>query len=449
MKRRDMLKIAACASMAGYFPASATHAQTTQQTYGWQNWSGLQKVNPRHNLTPATIDELRATIMQADTIRVAGAGHSFSPLVPTQDSLISLAGFQGIYELDAEQQKAWVGAGAWLYALAEDLETQGFAFRNMSDINVQSLAGAISTATHGTGMNFPCLSAEITGAEIMTAQGDVFYADADMLPALRVSLGALGILTKLQIQLVPRYHLHRRVWVQRVDNVLKDAETLWRTHRNFEFFYIPFSDYCICITHDATDLPVTPQAPHEDDEGLFDLKALRDYLSWFPSLRRFLLAQAIEAVPEENVVGESWRLLSTQRTIPFNEMEYHIPAKSGLEAFEAVYHHIETHRPDAFFPMEIRYTKADDAWLSPFYESDCISVAVHRMADENHDYFYSEIEPIFLRYGGRPHWGKLHSLVFRDLVDLYPEFERFTELRTRLDPQGKFLNPHLKDLFLP
>ena len=356
-----------------------------------------------------------------------------------------------VQQADRDASTAWVNAGARLLDLSPALEREGLAFRNLGDINVQSLAGAAGTATHGTGASFSCLSAEIRSVRLMTAEGEVVEArlgeDTDLVLASQVSLGALGILLEAELQLAPRFRLHRRTWAAPLARTLAEADRRWAQHRNFEFFILPHSGYALNLTHDETNAEPTPRPPSEDEEALAALRKVRDLLSWSPWLRRKALAGAISRFPEENVVGDSWRLLASVRETRFNEMEYHLPPASAFEALEEVVDVVERTRRDVYFPIEVRRTAGDNAWLSPFQQGTRISVAVHADADDDHEWLFTAIEPIFRRAGGRPHWGKLHSLKAAELADLYPDFERFRTLRREMDPQGRFLNAHLAGLF--
>ncbi len=418
---------------------------------GWQNWSKSLPPSRGAIVTPKDTAEL-AHLMRSTkgAVRPVGAGHSWMPLVPADGAILKLDHFNAVGSVDAERQTAWMGAGARLRDLSPQLSAQGLAFRNLGDIDVQTLAGATSTATHGTGKNLPCLAAEIQGLKMITGAGEELHIsrtrDAALLPAAQVALGALGVLTEIEVQLVPRHKLHRRVWFAPYADVVADAQNLWARHRNFEFLYLPFSDTAMCIAHDETDAPDTPRAPDESDDGVMQLKALRDYVRWFPSLRRRLLAWAISNAPEENTIGESWRLLASARNVPFNEMEYHLPVERGLEAMDEVRVLIEREHPDVFFPFECRLTAPDTAWLSPF-NAPRISVAVHTHAPDAYDFLFTKVEPIFRRAGGRPHWGKLNSVNAQEMRALYPKLDDFAKLRRELDPKGRLLNPYLRDLF--
>lgn len=426
---------------------------------GWQNWSGSLPAGMAEIVTPQDMSQLQNLVREKKgPVRPVGSGHSWMPLVPadgpdatTAGVVVRLDAFGGVLQVDAAKQQARLGAGGKLKDLSPQLAAHGLAFRNLGDIDVQSLAGATSTATHGTGKTLPCLAAEICGLTLMTAQGEVMRIDGQensaLLPAAQVTLGALGLITEIDMQLVAAHKLHRRVEFRPMNALLGEAMQMWDTHRNFEFFYIPFSGTALSITHDITDAADTPRDDDESDDAVMQLKALRDWLGWFPWARKKLLGAAISKAPEENVIGDSWRLLSSARNVAFNEMEYHLPVDTGLAALDEVRWHIERRRPDVFFPIECRMTAADTAWLSPFHAGPCVSVAVHTHAPDAYDFLFSDIEPIFRRHGGRPHWGKLNSLDGKALAALYPKLSDFAELRHELDPSGKFVNPYLQTLF--
>ena len=421
-------------------------------TAGWQNWSRSLPPQKAAVHAPADMAELKTIVQTTDGgVRPVGAGHSWTGLVPCEGAIIRLDHFADVGEIDGAAQTAWLGAGGRLHDVSPQLAAHGLAFRNLGDIDVQTLAGATSTATHGTGKDLTCLAAEIRALRMVTGAGDELQISAEenaaLLPAAQVALGALGILTEIKMQLVPRHKLHRRVWFAPYLQVLADAERLWAENRNFEFFYLPFSDTAMCITHNLTEAQDTPRQKDESDDAVMQLKFLRDWLGWFPFLRRKLLAAAISKAPEEDVVGESWQLLSSARNVHFNEMEFHLPVANGMAALDEVRAHIEKHRPDVFFPFECRMTAADTAWLSPFHGGPRLSVAVHTHAPDEYQFLFTDIEPIFRRHGGRPHWGKLNRFGAADFEAAYPQFAAFKKLRAELDPQGRLLNSYLREIF--
>ena len=417
----------------------------------WRNWSGHQNACPGLFAQPETLGALRDAMVSARRLRVVGAGHSFTPLVPTGETLINLDRMGGIRSLDPESLSAWVGAGSRLRDLSPAFQEQGLAFNNLGDIDTQSLAGAVGTATHGTGLGLPCLSADITGARMLTPKGDdleiTLEDDPDRLRAAQVSLGALGVIHELRVALRPSFRLHRQTWAEPLDTILANATARWEHHRNFEFFYIPFSGWGMCIAHDETTAEPTERAPSTDDDDVMKLKHLRDWAGWSNRLRRTILGRVVKGVKPEDVVGDSWRLLANERNVRFNEMEYHLPPDNALDVLREVIAVIERERPDVFFPIEVRRTGGDDAWLSPFNDGGRISIAVHSHASDDDRWFFTHVEPIFRRAGGRPHWGKLHSLGATELADLYPDFDRFLQLRRELDPGNKLVNAHTAHLW--
>ena len=384
-------------------------------------------------------------------VRPVGSGHSWMPLVPTKHTIVKLDHFSSVGEIDPLTHQAWLGAGAKLHDLSPQLSERGYAFRNLGDIDVQTLAGATSTGTHGTGKELQGLAAEIQALKLVTGSGELLeisaHENAEWLDGARVALGALGVITEIKMQLVKRFKLHRQVWPASNKHTLENAERYWDENRNFEFFYIPFSDTSLLLTHNVSTEPSTPANHDTSTSAMMQLKSLRDSLKWFTPLRRWLLKRAIANEPTENVIGESWDLLASERNVRFNEMEYHLPVERGLEALEEVRHYIETKRPDVFFPFEARQTKSDSAWLSPFNGGNRISVAVHCYHKDAYDFLFTDVEPIFQKYGGRPHWGKLNSMTAVQARAWYPDFENFAALRRELDPDGRLLNGYLSDLF--
>ena len=419
---------------------------------GWKNWSGNQDAPSAQLMQPHNEAELKDILLKAKgPIRMVGAGHSFTPIVSTQGTLINLDNMGGIVGADAKALTATLRAGGRLKDLSEQLDAHGLAFRNLGDINVQSLAGATATATHGTGESLGCLSSEITAVRLMTADGTILEAsrdtNPDLLHAAQVSMGALGVILEATVNLCRPYNLHRRTWVEPIESILANIEARWAAHRNFEIFYIPFSGYGVNIQHDVVEAQATQRPPSEDEAALATLKKLRSAFKWSPFLRKKLLAAGLKRIKGEDFIGESWKVLASPRNTRFNEMEYHLPVTAALETFREVVAYVERHQGGVYFPIEVRKTAGDDAWLSPFQGGARVSIAVHVPADEPYDWFFDGLEPILRAAGGRPHWGKLHSLGHDDFQKLYPDFQKFLSLRKRLDPEGRFMTPALARLW--
>ncbi|WOR15384.1 D-arabinono-1,4-lactone oxidase [Hyphomonas sp. FCG-A18] len=417
----------------------------------WMNWSGIHKATPTSIPMPTTETELSELVAASPVrIRPKGSGHSFSGLVPSEGMIVDLSRLSGLLNYDPATGLATFGAGTTLFQAGGKLDELGRAFPNLPDIVDQTLAGSFSTGTHGTGLTLTALHDYIQAFRLVTANGDMLDVSADTQPDLfaagKVSLGALGIITQYTLRTVPAFNLHRVVKAERIEDVLENAETTAEQYRNFEFFYLPGTGIAATLTHDLHEGPVTGVGPSEDDETLEGLKTLRDQFGWWPWLRRKIAQSALPSGVIEDVSDASLELLATTRPIKFNEMEYHLPRDQGIAALRQVIAKMDR-RKDAFFPMEVRFIAPDSAWLSPFNDGPRISIAIHAAVDEPYEYFFSEFEPIFRAHGGRPHWGKLHSLGRAEFSALYPDYERFLELRRGLDPDGKFLNPHLATLF--
>ncbi|MCX7568183.1 FAD-binding protein [Sulfitobacter sp. F26169L] len=417
----------------------------------WSNWSGSVTARPAQILRPECENELRKGVAASQgKLRMCGAGHSFTALAATDGTLISLDNMQGEVldqRRDTSGAVARLQAGASLNSLSKALLAQGLAFKNLGDIDVQSLAGAAMTATHGTGQDLPCVAGEMRSVRLLTAGADVIEADdtsdRDLLDAARVSLGALGILTQTGLSVRPAFKLHRKSTVRKLADIMAQADDLWDRHRNFEFFVLPFCDYALQLTHDETTRPDMRKGASNDEASLRDLRLLRTATKRLPKLRRRLLNTFLGKTKDEEQIGTSFDLLASVRKTVFNEMEYHMPVKGAMDVLAEVLHVIERTRPDVFFPIEVRKTAADTGWLSPFEGAPLISIAVHAHQPDDYMWFFELIEPVFRRHGGRPHWGKLHSLGARDLAELYPRFGEFRKLRAELDPKGRFINPHL------
>ncbi|WP_342251642.1 D-arabinono-1,4-lactone oxidase [Sphingomonas sp. OTU376] len=415
----------------------------------WRNWAGTAQSYPARRAAPASEDELVALLKSGPApVRPVGSGHSFSQLVPTEGTLLTLDGLTGLVSHDAAKHQATVWAGTRLRELGSALAAIGQEMPNLPDINKQSLAGALATGTHGTGKGLKALHGEVIAMRLATPAGEILDCDAtrnaDIFNAARVNLGAFGVVTQVTLQNWPLTRVRKRVEIRPTREVLEDWPALRARHRNAEFLVLPFTNRCAVITHDVTSDPVQPRGPDADAETLMSLKTLRDVFEFAPGFRRTIAARELDRIAPEIAVDEGWKLLSNERPVRFKEIEYHVPIEAHVAALREVIDAVETHRRDVFFPFEARIVAADDAWLSPFYQRESGSVAVHAYYKEDHDFFFALIEPILRRHGGRSHWGKMNSLGAQDFAALYPRWRDAMEIRRTLDPQGRMLNPYLK-----
>lgn len=416
----------------------------------WRNWSGVEHAYPATRLAPSSEDAVVEALKTAVApVRVVGAGHSFTGLVPTSGALMTLDNLYGVARWEGDEAVVW--AGTRLGALGPALAERGRAMANLPDINKQSLGGCLGTATHGTGKALKAIHGDVTALRLATVSGEILDCDADqnadVFQAAKVSMGALGVITQARLATTANRRLHRHVWVEPLEETLAKAEERWTRHRNFEFYAVPFTDLAASITHDETDAPATPRAASTDDAFLEVLKQLRNLTRFSTPLRKAAAKALLGSAEPEEAIDEGWKLLSTERPVRFNEMEFHLPVATHLAALEEVIAVIEAERPDVFFPIEVRRIAADEAWLSPFQGGARGSIAVHCHYKDEYDFLFSLIQPILRKHGGRPHWGKLHSLKAPDLAALYPDWNAFLDVRRRLDPESRLLNPYLKILF--
>ncbi len=455
LRRRNLLQLlVAAAAGATLAPGVQGESGRSGRRLPWRNWSGSQECYPQARKAVASIAELQSLVRESTgVIRPVGAGHSFTALVPTDDTIVSMSRLSGLIDHDENTLQATVWGGSRLGDLGQPLEDVGQAMINMPDIDEQTLAGSISTATHGTGQSIGCLSTFVRELELLDARGDLVSCsqtqNPELFQAARVSLGALGIITRVKLQNVAPYRLRREAVWREFDEIIELAPTLAREHRNFEFYYIPFSGMGFTDVHDLTDEPLGSTDKIDANDSVYDLKTARDWLENWPRLRELVLSTIVKTLDDEVTIESSWKNYASERNVRFNEMEYHLPAENGMLALREIREALESQHHEVFFPIEVRFVKGDDIWLSPFTGRDSCSIAVHRYYDEDFTPYFKTIEPIFRKYGGRPHWGKLNTLTAGDFSALYPRWKDFVNLRQELDPQGRFLNPYLKSLFTP
>lgn len=416
----------------------------------WSNWAGNEHAYPATRAAPASEAELAAALTGANApIRPVGSGHSFTALVPTEGTLLSLDRLAGLVRHDGTS--ATIRAGTKLSALGPLLAGIGQEMPNLPDINKQTLAGAMATGTHGTGKGLTAIHGAASALRLVLPDGSVVECSRDQRPELfhaaRVSLGAFGVLSEVTLQNRPLERVKKVVTLVETEQMLADWPALAERHRNAEFLVLPFTGKSALITHDATTEPVRPRGADQDSDTLMDLKRLRDLFEFTPDLRRRAARAAMADIPPEVAIDEGWKLLSNERPVRFKEMEYHVPIAEQVGALREVIARIERDARGVFFPIEARIIAPDDAWLSPFYQRESGSIAVHAWYREDHDWMFALIEPVLREAGGRPHWGKLHSLGQRELRQLYPMFAEADKVRRTVDPQGRMMNPFLQRIF--
>jgi FAD-linked oxidoreductase len=408
----------------------------------WRNWSGSQRCAPARVLQPRTRAEVAAAVAEGP-VRVAGAGHSFSGGALTDGTLLRLDALDRVLAVDGDRVR--VEAGIRLHALSRELLARGLAMPNLGDIDVQSLAGALATGTHGTGARLPILSAQVESVELVLADGSERVLDAgDELLAARVSLGALGVVVAVTLRCVPAFRLLGVDAPIPLDDVLATLQERADAHDHFEFWTFPHSDIALTRTNDRTDEP--PRGPGRArayvDDILLDNYALylvsraaRAFPRAIPRLNRF----AASAASSRERVDWSHAVFASPRLVHFEEMEYSVPRERAAEAVDAVKSILERH--PVSFPIELRIVRGDDALLSPAHGRDSAYLAIHLFEGMPYEAPFREVEALLSSdFEGRPHWGKRSFLGASELAGRYPGWDAFQRVRRELDPGGRFAN---------
>ena len=424
----------------------------------WRNWSHTAESTPNQIIYPVSIEEIRSIVKEAKhnnkKIRVAGASHSFTNVVKTNDILLSLDRLSGIVNLDEEAETVEVYAGTRLIQLGKELIQKGYALENLGDINVQSVAGAISTGTHGTGLTFGNISTQVLELTIVDGNGDILLiseaANSELFKAALVSLGLIGIIVKVKLKIIkaPVYEL--RVAKVPFADLLNQLEHYIHNNFHFEFFLFPYSD-----SVQVKMMNPSLKTPHNLTFHHYKNLLLENYLFFaiselsrlFPRTSKYFSRLSARGVGTSNVVSVSQNLFATPRLVKFREMEYCIPLGYAKEAILEVRAMIEEKQYQVHFPIECRTVKEDDIWLSPSYERNSFYMAFHMYKGMPYESYFHDLELIMSKYKGRPHWGKLHSKRKEELLKLYPRLEDFLKLRLQYDPQGLFMNEYTTFLF--
>ncbi|MET0187408.1 MAG: D-arabinono-1,4-lactone oxidase [Pseudonocardia sediminis] len=428
----------------------------------WRNWAGDQTCRPFHRAAPpdtaAVAEAIRWAGDQGLTVRVAGSGHSFGDLVPTDGLLISLERLAGIRSVRRTPSGAEVvvGAGTVLAELNRLLDEHGLALPNLGDIDAQTIGGAIATATHGTGLAFGNLATRVTSLELVTADGTVHTLggdDPETLAAARVSLGALGVVTAVGLDVVPAFRLHARDRPMPLAEALFGLDDLVRAHDHVEFHLFPHTATALMRINDRTGDPPAPQGRLSRwvDETLLQNGAL-DVASRAgraaPAAIPLLNRAAVAALRPAERTDVSHRVFCTRRSVRFTETEWAMPRAAAHDAVRAI--HLAGSRHDVNFPIEVRFAAADtDAFLSPAWDRDSVYVAAHVYRGMAWEPYFRAVGDIARSFGGRPHWGKRHLLDASELAPLYPAWGRFAAVRDRLDPDRRFTNPHVARVLGP
>lgn len=395
----------------------------------WANWAGNVRAAPRVVVKPDSIPALRAAVLEAasrgESVRVAGAGHSFAPLCATEGTLIDLSLLSGIERIDPETGEATIWAGSRICDLGAPLLAAGRAFANQGDIDRQAIAGAVATGTHGTGRKHGSFSSAVRAVEVMDADGalaTIDGSDPQRLRAASLNLGLLGVVTRLTLATVPAYKLREQTEALSLDEALERFLETEERCRTAEFWWLPAHDRCVLKTFtDSDDEPFAVETV-EAPPG---------------TIARYLRPERVDW---------SWRSYPSTRSFPFVEMEYTLPLAAGPAAMRETRRVMQERHPECTWAVEYRTQPGESSLLSPTQGEESVTISAHQAAALPYEALFRDVEAVFLAHGGRPHWGKLHWLDRNDIARLYSGLETFLTVRAAQDAQGIFANAYLTGL---
>jgi L-gulonolactone oxidase len=430
-------------------------------TAEWRNWAGDQACRPVERVAPGDRDELAAAIVTAAEagrkVSVAGSGHSFTEAALSDGTMIEIGALSGVLDADPSSGLVTVGAGTVLADLNRELHRLGLAMENLGDIDRQTVAGAISTGTHGTGAKLGNLSTQVVGVELVSGDGQVRElgsSDGDLLRAARVSVGALGAISAVTLRCVPAFALQIISKPVPREEVLSTFSERAEANDHFELFTFPYADSALVLERDRTDSAPKPRGrvgAYLNDIvlenwalGAFST-AGRVFHAAIPGLSRL----AARLASGGRVVDRSDRVFASERRVRFTEMEYGVPRENGPEAARRVIEWVRDNRYPVFFPIEMRVAAGDDALLSPSHARDTTYIAVHQYRGMEWRPYFEAVEAIMDSYGGRPHWGKRHFQTAETLAPRYARWDAFAAAREELDPGRVFANEYAERVLGP
>lgn len=399
----------------------------------WTNWVGNQSFSPRAIIPVHTEADVQRHVAQAAAqgygVRTYGTGHSFTPIIETNGILLNMETMRGVLHIDRQKRLATALPKTDIGEFGDPLWAEGLALANQGDIDTQAIAGAIATATHGSGRTLPSFSATLTNARIVDGLGNLVEISRETMPeemaALQTSIGLMGIMTQVSIEVVPAYELHLRHEVLPFAEMMARFDEYLNRYRSFTFFW--------CPTDQSAELYGLSGAKADDCAlRLFQLPA--------PDVDRAHL-------PPNERIDRSYRVFPIVYEPNFHEMEYFVPLAQAHEILPEMRKLMLHWLPMSIYPLEIRNVAAENAWLSPHYQRDNLVVSISGQPGTDYWDYLRACDSLFAEFKGRPHWGKLHFMTADRLERLFPRYSDFVAMRRRFDPQGTFLNKHTQALF--
>ncbi len=423
----------------------------------WTNWGKTQTCSPSGTAKPKSESDIRETVLNAartgKTVKVVGAGHSFTDIACTDGVMVSLDDYGEVLNVDKANGTITVQAGIRLRDLNEALAREGLGMSNLGDIAYQSIAGSISTATHGTGRNFGNIPSFVTELSMVLADGSVRRfspsEDETAFRAAQVGLGSLGILSTVTLKCEPAFNLRAVEDAMKIDDVLANLDTLIDSNEHFEFYWFPHTTSAWTKQNNRTTDAPTPRRRWKEFQNDIIMSNVafgavcrvgRIRPSLIPTMSQKLVAPGVGRIRR---VARSDLVYTSPRLVRFSEMEYAIPRENAREAVEGIRKLIDANGFNVNFPIEFRVVKGDDILLSPAHGRETCYIAVHMYQKMDYVPYFKAVEELMMGFGGRPHWGKLHFRTASDLKPAYPRFDDFLAVRNDLDPKRVFRNAYL------
>lgn len=431
----------------------------------WRNWARTVEATPSAVVTPRQPAEVAAVLARAAaahaTVKAVGAGHSFSAIAATDGVQVRLDALTGLLGIDVDPENgrgtATFGAGTPLHAVNDALAARGLSLANMGDIADQTVSGAISTGTHGTGRDTAGLAAQIAGLQLALADGTLVDVspdhDPDLFSAARLGLGALGIMTAVTVNVEPAFLLHAVEEPSTFEAVTTGFDDLV-AHEHAEFYWLPFTDAVQLKRNCRAEGPARPlgrvrswwEADMVENAGLALIQRLTRTA---PKLTPAVNRAAARLVTRRDYVDAAPAVYTSVRRVRFHEMEYALPREAAVPALRR-FRELTVNGPWRIaFPVEVRLAPADDVWLSTAHGRDTVYIATHAYPRTEYRGWFDAVEELWGEFGGRPHWGKLHTRGAAYLGAVYPRMTDFLTVRDRVDPARTMTNPYLDHILGP
>ena len=427
----------------------------------WQNWAGTATAEPARRYWPRTTEAIADAVKEAGsaglTVRALGSGHSFTPAAATAGAALDLSGWAGVISADARTGLVTVRSGTTIRALNAALDALGLAMPNLGDIDAQTISGAISTGTHGTGARLGGIATQVAALEIVLADGSVVSCSArerpDLFSATRVSVGALGVISTVTLSCVPAFTLAADERPMPLSEVTARFTEFAADNDHFEFYWFPYGRNALVKRNNVSTENLPPSMPAWRRYWEYEVMENAAFGTLcragraMPRLIQPLNRLAAATLSKRSYSDTSHRVFVTPRRVRFVESEYAVPRDSVLDVLAELRAGVRRLTHPVMFPVEVRVAAADDIWLSTAYERDSAYIAIHQYTGLPYQEYFRLFESITAEVGGRPHWGKLHTLDAERLSVLYPRFGDFLRVRDETDPERRFANPYLEQVF--